>query len=145
MRDLEEELSNLAKRLERIEFDRPEAREALAAAEERERKLADYIKRFEAAIVEDTRSARDQASAIQTEIDELSFAAATCSAVAEDVQGLYERSSKRFKGLCVERIQGNVRWSAAPPSSPRPWMRFVMRPIMPSAALPPHHRGQRAE
>ncbi len=35
MRDLEEELSNLAKRLERIEFDRPEAREALAAAEER--------------------------------------------------------------------------------------------------------------
>lgn len=108
MRDLEEELSNLAKRLERIEFDRPEAREALAAAEERERKLADYIKRFEAAIVEDTRSARDQASAIQTEIDELSLRRNHLfGRLPEDVQGLYERSSKRFKGLCVERIQGN--------------------------------------
>lgn len=109
MRDLEEELSNLAKRLERIEFDRPEAREALAAAEERERKLADYIKRFEAAIVEDTRSARDQASAIQAEIDELSLRRSHLfGRLPKDVQGLYERSSKRFKGLCVERIQGNV-------------------------------------
>ena len=100
MRDLEEELSNLAKRLERIEFDRPEARE---------RKLADYIKRFEAAIVEDTRSARDQASAIQAEIDELSLRRSHLfGRLPEDVQGLYERSSKRFKGLCVERIQGNV-------------------------------------
>ena len=109
MRDLEEELSNLAKRLERIEFDRPEAREALAAAEERERKLVDYIKRFEAAIVEDTRAARDQASAIQTEIDELSLRRSHLfGRLPEDVQGLYERSSKRFKGLCVERIQGNV-------------------------------------
>lgn len=109
MRDLEEELSNLAKRLERIEFDRPAARDALAAAQERERKLVDYIKRFEAAIVEDTRSARDQASAIQAEIDELSLRRSRLfGRLPQDVQKLYERSSKRFKGLCVERIQGNV-------------------------------------
>ena len=89
--------------------DLEEAREALAAAEERERKLADYIKRFEAAIVEDTRSARDQASAIQAEIDELSLRRSHLfGRLPKDVQGLYERSSKRFKGLCVERIQGNV-------------------------------------
>lgn len=109
MRDLEEELSNLAKRLERIEFDRPAARDALAAAEERERKLLDYIKRFEAAIVEDTRSARDQASAVQAEIDELSLRRDHLfDRLPEDVRELYTRSSKRFKGLCVERIQGNI-------------------------------------
>lgn len=109
VRDLEEELSNLAKRLERIEFDRPSAREALAAAEERERKLADYIRRFEAAIVEDTRSAREQASSIQSDIDELTrLRDHVFARLPEDVQALYERTSKRFKGLGVERIQGNV-------------------------------------
>lgn len=109
VRDLEEELSNLAKRLERIEFDRPSAREALAAAEERERKLADYIKRVEAAIVEDTRRAREQASTIQSDIDELTRRRDRVFArLPEDVQALYERTSKRFKGLGVERIQGNV-------------------------------------
>lgn len=109
VRDLEEELSNLAKRIERIEFDRPSARRALSVAEERERKLVDYIKRFEEAIVDDTRAAREQASAIQADIDELTRRREHISGrLPEDVQALYERSSKRFKGLCVERIQGNV-------------------------------------
>ena len=109
VRDLEEELSNLAKRLERIEFDRPSARRALSAAEERERKLVDYIKRFEEAIVDDTRTAREQAAAIQADIDELTRRREHISdRLPEDVQALYERSSKRFKGLCVERIEGNV-------------------------------------
>ena len=52
---------------------------------------------------------RDRASAIQAEIDELSLRRSHLfGRLPKDVQGLYERSSKRFKGLCVERIQGNV-------------------------------------
>ena len=42
-------------------------------------------------------------------IDELSLRRSHLfGRLPKDVQGLYERSSKRFKGLCVERIQGNV-------------------------------------
>lgn len=107
--DLEEELSLIAKRLDKIEFDRPAAREALALAQEREQKLSDYIARFEASIVEDTKAARTQATDLQSSIDELTRRREhLLGRLPKDVRDLYECGLTRFKGLAVERIEGNV-------------------------------------
>lgn len=107
--DLEEELSLIAKRLDKIEFDRPSARQALALAREREQKLSDYIARFEASIIEDTKAARSQAADLQSSIDELIRRREhLLGRLPEDVRDLYERGLSRFKGLAVERIEGNV-------------------------------------
>lgn len=109
VRDLEEELSLLAKKLDKIAFDRPDALEALATAKERERRLSDYIDRFEAAIIADTKEARSQAKRLQDSIDELSRRREQLlSRLPEDVRDAYERGVKKFNGLVVERLEGNV-------------------------------------
>lgn len=107
--DLEVELSLLAKKIDKIEYDRPSALEALEAACEREQKLSGYIKRFEEGIVADTKAARAQAAELQASIDELTRRREhLLSRLPEDVRATYERGIERFKGLVVERIEGNV-------------------------------------
>lgn len=109
VRDLEEELSLYAKRLDKISFDRPAAIDALEAARERENRLADYIARFEAAIVADTREARSQVAGIRDSIDELTRRRGKLlSRLPEDVRDGYERGIERFNGLVVERLEGSV-------------------------------------
>lgn len=109
VQDLEVELGLLAKRLDKIAYDRPAALEELAQAQEKEAQLNEYIKRFEAAIIADTKSAREQASALQERIAELKDARARLAAqVPSDVLSRFERASERFKGMGVERLQGNV-------------------------------------
>lgn len=109
VRDLEEELSLLAKKLDKIAFDRPAVREALTVASEREQKLNDYIKRFEAAIIEDTKAARAQAASLQASIDELERRREhLLERLPHDLRQAYERGLERFKGLAVERIEGNT-------------------------------------
>ena len=103
VRDLEEELSLLAKRLDKIAFDRPAALEKLEAARAREDKLAGYIKRFEASIIEDTKAAREQAAGLQASIDELTRRREhLLGRLPQETRAMYER------GLTVERIEGNV-------------------------------------
>lgn len=109
VRDLEEELSLLAKRLDKIAFDRPAALEKLEAARAREDKLAGYIKRFEASIIEDTKAAREQAAGLQASIDELTRRREhLLGRLPQETRAMYERGLARFRGLTVERIEGNV-------------------------------------
>lgn len=109
VQDLEVELSLLAKRLDKIAYDRPSALEELKRAQEKETQLNDYIKRFEAAIIADTKAAREQANALQDRIAELKAARERLAGhLPADVLARFERASERFKGMGVERLQGNV-------------------------------------
>lgn len=109
MQDLEVELSLLAKRLEKIEFERPSALAALDEARAKETKLLEYIKRFEAGIVADTRSAREQATAIKEEISAFDQKREHLfNQLPADAQELYTKASLRFKGMGVEKLQGHV-------------------------------------
>ncbi|MDO4436690.1 MAG: C4-type zinc ribbon domain-containing protein [Coriobacteriaceae bacterium] len=109
VQDLEEKLGLLAKHLDKLAFDRPNKVQALEEIQEKETKLLAYIKRFEESIVADTKAARAQAAELQASIDELQRRREhLLGKLPEDVRATYERGLKRFKGLCVERIEGNV-------------------------------------
>lgn len=109
VRDLDEELSLIAKRLDKISYDRPAKVEALQQAIDRETKVNAYIQRFEASIIEDTKEARSQAAALQATVDELTRRREhLLSKLPQKIQDAYLRGLKRFKGLAVERIEGNV-------------------------------------
>lgn len=109
VQDLEVELSLLAKRLDKIAYDRPTALEELERAQEKEAQLNDYIKRFEAGIISDTKTAREQATALQDRIAELKATRERLAGhLPVDVLERFERASVRFKGLGVERLQGHV-------------------------------------
>lgn len=106
---LEDELSDLAKRLDKVEYGRKEARAALAAAVEREKKMGDYIARFEQSIVADTRTAREAAAAAQAKIDaDTRERDHILGGLDADVRARYLGASKRFHGLAVERLDGTV-------------------------------------
>ena len=106
---LQDELSGFAKRLDKIAFSRKEAIAALDAAREREQQLAEYIARFETAIVADAKTAREQAAEIQGRID-----AATAkrehliSALPAEAATAYAKASERFHSLGVESLAGHV-------------------------------------
>lgn len=109
VQDLQEELSNFAKRLDKASFSRSDVTARLAEARERENKLATYIKRFEGSIVADTRTAREHAAKIQAHIDEmLAERERLGHRVPADVLATYDAASKRFGGLAVERLEGRV-------------------------------------
>lgn len=109
VQDLEVKLSLLAKRLDKIAFDRPEVEGALAEARDREERLNSYITRFEASVIADTKSARDQANDLKNTIDGLqSRRDAIVDRLPDDMLGRYRIAVERFKGIAVERLEGRV-------------------------------------
>ena len=57
----------------------------------------------------DTKAARAQAAELQASIDELALRREhLLGRLPRDVRATYERGLERFKGLAVERIEGNV-------------------------------------
>lgn len=109
VQSFEDELSGYAKRLDKVAFDRDRAVRELDDARAREQKLAEYIKRFEAAIVADTKAAREQAASIRERIDQASGKRERMlAALPADTAELYRSASKRFRGLAVEQLQGSV-------------------------------------
>lgn len=106
---LEEELSGYAKRLDKASYARREAVAALDAARDRERQLNDYIARFEAGIVADTKAARAAAAEIQERIErDAARRDDLLKALPRDAADAYRAACRRFKGLAVERLDGQV-------------------------------------
>lgn len=103
------ELSDAAKKLDKIEFTRKDYLRQLDELSKKERYLAEYIKKFEASVVEDTRKARLKASDIQEHIAqqerERAHLAQTLSA---DELARYEQAAQRFDGLAVETLKGSI-------------------------------------
>lgn len=109
VQDLEIELSMLAKCLDKIAFDRPVAQEKLDELRDKERQLADYLTRFEDAIVADTNALREQASTLQGDIDAARAKRdKLVSTLPADAVSRYEAASHRLNGIAVERLEGNV-------------------------------------
>lgn len=109
IQDLEIRLSSLAKELDKVNFKRDAALESLESVEAEERRLEGLMKSLEKAM----RSAADIARERATELKEsMGVARARRAALAESLPpeqlARYESSSKRFKGLAVERLEGEV-------------------------------------
>lgn len=109
VRDLEVQLSSISKRLDKIEFTRKEKRAALTKVLDAEAYASDYIAKFEASVISDTRMAREKAAGLQNDI---TVNKARRQALVDGMdRALYERyeaASKRFRGLGVERLEGTV-------------------------------------
>lgn len=109
MHDLEVELSDFAKRLDKIAFDRPGAEQALTEAREREEQLNEYIKRFSDSILADAQSARDEAERLTATIEDLRARRAVIAGrLGAEMLDRYEKAARRFKGIAVERLEGRV-------------------------------------
>ncbi len=109
VRDFELQLAGIAKRMDKISYSRTERLAALEEAVAKERQAADYIARFEKTVVNETRAARDRAAEIQKSIDSAAARReAVLNTMSPELKECYEKASKRFKGLFVERLEGNV-------------------------------------
>lgn len=109
VQDLEIELSLLAKRLDKIAFDRPAALDVLHEIQAKETQLAAYIERFEQAILNDAKTAREEAEALQGQIASTERKRERLVAqLPADALDMYERASRRFKGIAVERLEGRI-------------------------------------
>lgn len=109
VQQLELELSALAKKLEKIAFDRTGYEKQLSELSAKQEYLEGYIAKFEASIVADTKAAREKAADIQARIDgHAQTRASLISRLSDDIVRRYESALKRFRGLAVERLEGNV-------------------------------------
>ncbi len=109
VQDLEIELSLLAKRLDKIAFDRPAAEKSLEDIKQKEDQLTGYIKRFEQAILSDAKTAREEAEVLQGRIEaSRQKRERLASKLPADTLQKYEQTSRRFKGIGVERLEGKI-------------------------------------
>lgn len=109
VQDTEQELTEAAKQLDKIEFARQTKTSELEEMRRKERQLSERIERCEEAVREDTRAARARATELQGSIDE---AAARRERLFEslppETQTAYTAALERFDGLAVERLDGSV-------------------------------------
>lgn len=109
VQQLEITLSDFAKKLDRVEFERKEAHDKLDSIQSDDATLAENIKKVENSIVAMTKQARTHAADIQEAIDmnerkrSILFDGLDIS-----VAKAYEKASKQFGHLAVEKLEGNV-------------------------------------
>ena len=103
IQELELAMSDHAKKLDKVAFDRAAHEKKLAELREKENYLASYIKKFEDALI------ADAAEGLQNDIAESERRIERISArLPQDVLQGYRAASKRFGGLAVERLEGSV-------------------------------------
>ena len=109
VRDLEAHLTALAKQIEKLEFKHGELEanlERLLKAEQNANDLAQKLKEERAA---QQQSYEQASSDLMARVRVLAGERrAALTDISEDVQRRYESASKRFGGLAVERLRGNV-------------------------------------
>lgn len=109
VQQLEIRLSTIAKKLDKIQFERAAAEEKLKKARSNEDYLKDYTKKFEASIVEDTKKARAHANSLQHDIDIMNKKRQhLLQTLSDETAAMYIDALKKFKGLAVETLDGNV-------------------------------------
>ena len=109
VQDLEIHLSSLAKELDKIGFARKQRQADLKAHAVEEKRVDAYVSALEDAIREQTRAAREQAGELQVSIERDSRRREELVAgLPADMLVRYEAASKRFGGLAVEELEGEV-------------------------------------
>lgn len=108
VRDFENELAGLAKRLDKLSFSLDQRTKELEQAYAQEERMANALKKIEQAVRESAERTRAKAGDLLAERDKLNaHRADLVHAVPVDLFSRYEQSAKRFKGLGVERLVGN--------------------------------------
>ena len=109
VQELELKLSNLAKQLDKIAYDRREYERQLADITAKQNQLADYTAKFEAAFVADTKAAREKAAELTESIEHAERERAhVLEQIPEQLRERYEKAAAAHGGLAVERLEGNV-------------------------------------
>lgn len=109
VRDLEAQLTSLAKRIEKCEFNLKRTREELQRHLTAERNANLTLERLDREC-EATQEAFDRSSGdLKAQIRTLAAEReATAAKITPEVMSRYEQARKRFKGLAVETLVGNV-------------------------------------
>lgn len=109
VQQLEITLSDFAKKLDRVEFERKEAHGKLDSIQSDDATLAENIKKVENSIVAMTKQARTHAADIQEAIDKNERKRSILfDGLDISVAKAYEKASKQFGHLAVEKLEGNV-------------------------------------
>lgn len=109
VQQLEITLSDFAKKLDRVEFERTEAHQKLSTIQADEATLKQNLKKIEDAIVALTKQARTHAVDIQSAIDKNERKRTQLFESLDPALGnAYKDASKRFGHLAVEKLEGNV-------------------------------------
>ncbi len=109
VQQLEITLSDFAKKLDRVEFERAEAHQKLDTIQADEATLAENLTKVENAVVALTKQARTHAADIQDAIDKNERKRSVLlECLDPSLAKAYEDASKRFGHLAVEKLEGNV-------------------------------------
>ena len=109
VRDIEQQLTSLAKHVEKAEFTLGPLTEKLDRLERAEKNARLTAERLDAERSATESSLAEESKALRAEIVSLTRERADVAAgVSEAHLSAYEAARKRFKGLAVERLHGNV-------------------------------------
>ena len=109
VRDLEAHLTALAKQLEKIEFKHNELEANLEKLLKAEQNATDLGKRLEEERSAQQKSLDDSSAELMARVRVLATERKqVMSAISDEVAQTYAKSAKRFGGLAVERLKGNV-------------------------------------
>lgn len=109
VQQLEITLSDFAKKLDRVEFERTEAHQKLDGIQADEVTLAENLKKVENAVVALTKQARTHATDIQNAIERNEHKRSVLfESLEPSLAKAYEDASKHFGHLAVEKLEGNV-------------------------------------
>ena len=109
VQNLEIELSNLAKWLDKVAFDQRSCTARLEETSAREQKGREFIEKLEAAIIRSGKAARSAATDLQNDIAELERRREKLTRQLPDsLHEAYAVASKQFRGLGVEKLEGST-------------------------------------
>ena len=108
VRELEQQLTHLAKRLEKLEFERNELESKLAKIQTSEKKAREVAERLSQEGHAQATSYQEQSAQITAEIEKLSAEREMLvSELPQELLDTYAKACKRFDGLAVETLTGN--------------------------------------
>lgn len=109
VRSLEQQLTSLAKHIEKAEYSLVPLREKLEKLQLAERNARLMLERLEGERAATDASLKEESASLRAEIVELSREREqVANRLGADLLERYEVARKRFKGLAVERLHGNV-------------------------------------
>lgn len=109
VQDVENELSMLAKRLDKLAFDQKGAEARLETAMAEEDELAQKVTQTENILRDKAQDVRDDAAALKVEFDKAKKKRAhIASQLPQEMLTRYEAALKKYKGLAVEKLEGEV-------------------------------------
>ena len=109
VRDLEAHLTALAKQIEKLEYKHGELEASLRRLLKAEQNANDLAQKLKEERAAQQQSYEQASSDIMARVRVLAAdRRATLVDITDDVQQRYDKASKRFGGLAVERLQGNM-------------------------------------